>query len=96
MMNAPAATPQMLPMPPRTTIARAVNDTVNPNWSGVTMTSFDGEEHAGEAGGRCADRERQQLGRDGVDAHARGRQLVLADRDPRATEARILEPVEQA
>ena len=41
MMNAPAATPQMLPMPPRTTIARAVNDTVNPNWSGVTVDSFE-------------------------------------------------------
>ena len=40
MMKAPAATPQMLPMPPRTTIARAVNETENPNWSGVTVDSF--------------------------------------------------------
>ena len=41
MTNAPTATPQMLPMPPRTTIARAVNETVKPNWSGVTLPSFD-------------------------------------------------------
>ena len=40
-MNAPAATPQMLPIPPRMTIARTVNDTVNTNWSGQTIVSFE-------------------------------------------------------
>ena len=28
-------------MPPRTTIASTVNDTMNVNWSGLTVTSFD-------------------------------------------------------
>ena len=41
MMNAPTATPQMLPMPPRTIIARTVNDTVNRNWSGLTRVSLE-------------------------------------------------------
>ena len=48
MMNAPAATPQMLPMPPRTTMARTVNETVNRNWVGATNTACRRED-AGEA-----------------------------------------------
>ena len=59
-----------------------MNDTVNRNWSGETIVSFDGVEDAGQAGRRRAERERQQLGRDGVDAVRGGRQLVLADRLP--------------
>ena len=31
----------MLPMPPSTTMARIVNDTVNRNWSGLTKISFE-------------------------------------------------------
>ena len=31
----------MLPIPPRMTIARTVNETVNMNWSGETMVSLD-------------------------------------------------------
>ena len=41
MMKAPIATPMLLPMPPSTTIAKTVNETVKPNWSGLTNTSFD-------------------------------------------------------
>ena len=40
MMNAPRATPQLLPMPPSTTMARIVNETVKPNWSGLTKISL--------------------------------------------------------
>ena len=39
--NAPIATPQKLPMPPSTTMARTVNETTNVNWSGLTVTSFE-------------------------------------------------------
>ena len=31
----------MLPMPPRTTIARIENETVERNWSGLTRVSFE-------------------------------------------------------
>ena len=41
MTNAPRATPQMLPMPPRTIIARIENETVERNWSGLTRVSFE-------------------------------------------------------
>jgi hypothetical protein len=41
MTKAPAATPQMLPMPPSTTIARTVKLTVNPNCVGETMASLE-------------------------------------------------------
>ena len=41
MTKAPAATPQMLPMPPRTTIARTVKLTVKPNCVGETMASLE-------------------------------------------------------
>ena len=40
-MNAPTATPQTLPMPPRTTIARTVNETSNRNRFGLTSVSLD-------------------------------------------------------
>ena len=39
-----------------------------------------------------AQRERQQLAGDGVDAHRRGRRLVLADGHPGATELGVAEP----
>ena len=52
-------------------------------------------EHARQARGGGADREREQLGRDRVDAHARRRELVLAEGDPRPAEARVLEPVQE-
>ena len=49
-----------------------------------------GVERAGEARERGAQRERQQLGLDQVDAHAGGGDLVLAHRHPGAAEPRVV------
>ena len=85
----------MLPMPPRTTIARIENETVDRNWSGLTRVSFEALKTPAKPGRRGAEREREQLRRDGVQAAAGGRQLVLADRHPGPPEPRFLEPVDE-
>jgi hypothetical protein len=41
--NAPTATPQMLPMPPSTTIASTVNETSNRKRFGLTSVSLEAE-----------------------------------------------------
>ena len=62
---------------------------------GVERPDLAGEEDTGDAGGRGADREGQQLDPGGVDAGRLRGDLVLADRGPGAAEPGVLQPVEQ-
>ena len=63
-------TPQMLPMPPRMIIASTMIEIEKSNWNGIDELQHAGPQRAGEARERGAQRERQQLGLDQVDAHA--------------------------
>ena len=85
----------MLPMPPSTIIARIENETVEQELVRADERELRGVEHAGEPGRRRAEREREELRRDGVQAVGRGRQLVLADGHPGSADPGILEPVDQ-
>src|SRR5207237_500079 len=51
-----------------------------------------GVDRAGEARERGAEREGEQLGRDGIDAGAVGGRLVLADGHPGAPQPRVVQP----
>src|SRR5438067_450206 len=58
---------------------------------GADVVHTSGGQHARRAGRRCTDRERQQLHPHRWHAHRGGRQLVFADRVPRATDARVVQ-----
>ena len=84
-MNAPTATPQMLPMPPRTTMARTVNETSKRNRFGVTSLELGWRRKTPARPAVEAPRAKaSSLVVDRVDAVGRRRQLVLADRHPGA------------
>ena len=76
------ATPSCEPMPPSTTMARIVADSMKVKLSGLTKPLAHGEERAGEAAEHRAERERRELGVGGVDAERAASDLVLAKRLP--------------
>ena len=64
----------------------------NVNWCGLTMLRYDARNAPDDAAERGADAVGQQLGAHDRDARARRRALVVAQRDPRAAEARVAQP----
>ena len=83
----------MLPMPPSTTMTRMMVETVNWNMSGVAVVSLATWNVPAMRADRRADGEREQLVVDVVDAHRAGGKLVLAQRQPGAAGARVLQAI---
>ena len=92
MAMAAMATPIWLPMPPSTTIARMVADSMKVKDSGEMNACARREERAGEAGEHRAHGEGGELGIGGVDAERAAGDLVLAQRLPGAADRQPAQP----
>ena len=87
--HAPTITPQMLPMPPRMTMQRTKIEMLEVEVVRERAALVARVVRAGDAAEERADRVRPRLRAHQRHAHRRGGDLVLADRDPRAAEARV-------
>ena len=85
-------TPQMFPIPPRITMQRMKTEMLKKKSPGNVALLNDRVVRAGDAAEERAARVRPGLRPHQRDAHRGRGGLVLADRDPRAAEPRVLQP----
>ena len=87
--TAPRITPAMLPMPPRMIMQRMKTEKPNSNWSTLIVFWKTPRNTPAKPPIDAPIAYAHSFDAHEVDAHRRGRHLVLADRDPRAAEARV-------